>query len=101
MTNNQRRTAFVKLLHYYTFLKDEEFLCSFISDLQNQKLMTKGEATFIRAMISAELDHGSYPYLHNVIPKIKVRFLFFFERWETQRELRIRWIQSQIAKFNV
>ena len=101
MTNNQRKATFVKLLHYYTDRKDGKFLCSFISDLLNQKLMTKGEATLIRAMISAELNHGSYSYLHNVIPKIKVRFLFFFKRWETQRELRIRWISSQIEKFNV
>lgn len=102
MTNNQRKAAFVKLLHYYTDRKDGKFLCSFISDLLNQKLMTKGEATLIRAMISAELNHYfSSVYLHQVIERKRVKVLFFFSRLETQRELRIRWIRSQIEKFNV
>ena len=101
MTNNQRKVAFVKLLHHYIRHKDAKLLCTFISDLQDHKSLTKGEATFLRAMISAELDHTNKLYLHNVIPKIKVRFLFFFERWETDRELRIRWIRSQVEKFNV
>lgn len=101
MTNDQRRTAFVKLFNYYTYLKDEKFLCSFISDLLNQKLMTKDEAVFLSAMISAEMDHSSEIYLHNVIERKKVKHWFFFERLETMRELRIRWLQEQIAKFNV
>lgn len=101
MTNNQRKAAFMKLLHHYILHKDEKVLCPFIYDLQNRKLLTKGEATFIYAMISSELNHSSEVYLHHVIPRIKVRFLFFFERLETMRELRIRWLQEQIAKFNV
>ena len=101
MTNNQRKVAFLKLLHHYTRHKDAKYLCIFIADLQDSKSLTKGEAIFLRAMISAELNHGAYSFLHSVLPKIKVRFLFFFERWETDRELRIRWIRSQIEKFNV
>lgn len=100
MTNNQRKTAFVKLLHHYISNKDAKFLCSFISDLLNDKKLTKGEAAFLRDMLSAELDHSQF-YLDEVIPKIQVRSWFFFKRWETQRELRIRWIRSQIEKFNV
>lgn len=100
MTNNQRKAAFLKLLHHYILHTDHVTLCHFISELFNRKLLTKGEATFLRAMISAELDHSQF-YLDDVIPKIQVRFLFFFKRWETQRELRIRWIRSQIEKFNV
>lgn len=101
MTNNQRKAAFLKLLHHYILHTDHVDLCPFISELFNRKLLTKGEATFLRAMISAELDHRGQVYLHEVVPKIKVRHWFFFERWETRRELRIRWIRSQIEKFNV
>ena len=101
MTNNQRKVAFVKLLHHYILHADYVFLCNFISELYNRKLLTKGEATFLRAMISAELDHGSCSYLHSVIERKKVKHWFFFERLETLRELRIRWLQEQIAKFNV
>lgn len=102
MTNNQRKTAFLKLLHHYISNKDAKFLCTFISDLQDSKSLTKGEATFLRAMISAELNHYfSSVYLHQVIERKRVKVLFFFSRLETQRELRIRWIRSQIEKFNV
>ena len=101
MTNNQRKAAFLKLLHHYILHTDHVFLCNFISELYNRKLLTKGEATFLRAMISAELDHGSCSYLHSVIERKKVKHWFFFERLETMRELRIRWLKEQIAKFNV
>jgi hypothetical protein len=102
MTKNQRKAAFLKLLHHYILHTDNVHLCIFISELLNRKLLTKGEATFLRAMISAELNHrGELAFLDQVIPKIKVRYWFFFKRWETKRELRIRWIRSQIEKFNV
>ena len=102
MTDNQRKAAFVKLLHYYLLHTSEVFLCQFINELSNRKLLTKGETVFLRAMISAELNHYySRVYLHQVIERKKVKFLFFFSRWETQRELRIRWINEQIEKFNV
>ena len=101
MTKNQRKNAFVKLLHHYILHEDETFLCPFVYDLQTRKLLTKGEATFIHAMISAELNHRGEIGLDQVIPKIKVRCWFFFKRLETMRELRIRWLQEQIAKFNV
>ena len=101
MTNNQRKAAFLKLLHHYIRHKDAKYLCTFIADLQDRKSLTKGEATFLRAMISAELNHGGYIYLHSVIERKKVKHWFFFERLETMRELRIRWLQEQIAKFNV
>lgn len=101
MTKNQRKAAFLKLLHHYILHTDQITLCPFISELFNRKLLTKGEVTFLRAMISAELNHRGNIYLHNAIPKIKVRCWFFFKRWESQRELRIRWIRSQIEKFNV
>ena len=101
MTNNQRKAAFLKLLHHYIRDKGAKYLCTFISDLQDNKKLKKGEAVFLRAIISAALDHGDYFFLHQVIHRIKVRTWFFFERLETMRELRIRWLQEQIAKFNV
>lgn len=101
MTNNQRKTAFLKLLHHYILHTDKVFLCPFISELFNRKLLTKGEVTFIQAMIYAELDYGKHTFLDNVIERIKVPTWFFFERWERKRELRIRWLYSQIDKFNV
>ena len=101
MTNNQRKAAFLKLLHHYILHTDHLFLCHSISEFYNRKLLTKGEATFLRAMISAELDHRGKLFLHSVIERKKVKHWFFFERLETMRELRIRWLQEQIAKFNV
>lgn len=101
MTNNQRKAAFLKLLHNYILHTDYVYLCNFIPKLFDRKLLTEGEATFLRAMISAELNHGGYTCLHSVIERKKVKFWFFFERLETMRELRIRWINEQIAKFNV
>ena len=101
MTNNQRKAAFIKLLHHYILHTDEMYLCYLIGDLRSEGLLTKGEAVFLRAMISAELDHNRYTYLHSVIERKKVKHWFFFERLETMRELRIRWLQEQIAKFNV
>ncbi len=101
MTNNQRKAAFIKLLHHYLLHTDELYLCCFIIELNVYGELTKGETVFLRAMISAELKHSSYPYLQSVIERKKVKYWFFFERLETMRELRIRWLQEQIAKFNV
>lgn len=101
MTNNQRKAAFTKLLHHYIIHTDELYLCYFITELNVYGELTKGETVFLRAMISAELKYGSYPYLHSVIERKKVKCWFFFKRLETMRELRIRWLQEQIAKFNV
>lgn len=101
MTNNQRKAAFVKLLHYYILHTSATYLCIFISDMRSEGVLTKGEAVFLSAMISAEMDHSSEIYLHNVIERKKVKHWFFFERLETMRELRIRWLQEQVAKFNV
>ena len=101
MTNNQRKAAFMKLLHYYLLHTSEIYLCAFIGDMHSEGVLTKGEAVFLRAMISAELNHSNYTYLHSVIERKKVKHWFFFERLETMRELRIRWLQEQVAKFNV
>ena len=101
MTNNQRKAAFIKLLHHYILHTSEIYLCSFIANLRFEGALTKGEAVFLLAMISAELDHLNRSYLHSVIERKKVKHWFFFERLETMRELRIRWLQEQIAKFNV
>ena len=101
MTNNQRKAAFMKLLHYYILLTREEYLCTFIYALRSEGELTKGEAVFLHAMISAELKPRGKSYLHSVIERKKVKYWFFFERLETMRELRIRWLQEQIAKFNV
>ena len=101
MTNNQRKAAFLKLLHHYILHTDYVFLCPFLSELFKRKLLTKGEVTFIQAMIYAELDYGKYTHLDSVLERKKVKFWFFFERLETMRELRIRWLQEQIEKFNV
>lgn len=101
MTNNQRKAAFIKLLHHYILHTDAVYLCHFIGDLYSEGALTKGETVFLRAMISAELDHRDRIYLHNAIERKKVKHWFFFERLETMRELRIRWLQEQIAKFNV
>lgn len=101
MTNNQRKAAFIKLLHHYILHTDEVYLCHFIADLNMKSVLTKGETVFLRAMISAELHHLNRSYLHSVIERKKVKHWFFFERLETMRELRIRWLQEQIAKFNV
>ena len=101
MTNNQRKAAFLKLLHHYILHTDEVYLCHFITELNVKSVLTKGETVFLRAMISAELNHLNRSYLHSVIERKKVKHWFFFERLETMRELRIRWLQEQIAKFNV
>ena len=101
MTNNQRKAAFIKLLHHYILHTDEVYLCHFIADLNMKSVLTKGETVFLRAMVSAELNHLNRSYLHSVIERKKVKYWFFFERLETMRELRIRWLQEQIAKFNV
>lgn len=101
MTNNQRNTAFIKLLHHYILHTSEEYLCTFIYHLRLEGALTKGEAVFLHAMISAELKPLGKSYLHSVIERKKVKYWFFFERLETMRELRIRWLQGQIAKFNV
>ena len=101
MTNNQRKAAFTKLLHNYILHTSEVYLCHFIADLNMKSVLTKGETVFLRAMISAELKTSGYPYLHSVIERKKVKHCFFLERLETMRELRIRWLQEQIAKFNV
>lgn len=101
MTNNQRKAAFIKLLHYYILHTSANYLCILISDMRSEGVLTKGEAVFLSAMISAEMDHSREIFLHNVIERKKVKFWFFFERLETMRELRIRWLQEQIAKFNV
>ena len=101
MTNNQRKAAFIKLLHHYILHTSEIYLCTFIYDMHSEGALTKGESVFLHAMISAELGHRSAVYLHNVIERKKVKYWFFFERLETMRELRIRWLQEQIAKFNV
>lgn len=101
MTNNQRKAAFIKLLHYYILHTSETYLCAFIGNMRSEGVLTKGEAVFLRAIISAELDHGRYMYLHSVIERKEVKHWFFFKRLETMRELRIRWLQEQIAKFNV
>jgi len=101
MTNHQRKAAFIKLLHHYILHTSEVYLCHFIADLNMISVLTKGEAVFLRAMISAELNHLNRSYLHSVIERKKVKYWFFFERLETMRELRIRWLQEQIAKFNV
>ena len=101
MTNNQRKAAFIKLLHHYILHTSEAYLCTFIYDLHSEGALTKGESVFLHAMISAELHHRNSVYLDNVIERKKVKYWFFFERFETMRELRIRWLQEQIAKFNV
>ena len=101
MTNNQRKAAFMKLLHHYLVHTDEKYLCCFITELNMKSVLTKGETVFLRAMVSAELNHLNRFCLHNVIERKKVKYWFFFERLETMRELRIRWLQEQIAKFNV
>ena len=101
MINNQRKAAFIKLLHHYILHTDEVYLCHFIADLNMRSVLTKGETVFLRAMISAELNHLNRSYLHSVIERKKVKHWFFFERLETMRELRIRWLQEQVAKFNV
>lgn len=101
MTNNQRKAAFLKLLHHYILHTSEVYLCHFITELNVKSVLTKGETVFLRAMISAELNHLNRSYLHSVIERKKVKHWFFFERLETMRELRIRWLQEQIAKFNV
>ncbi len=101
MTNNQRRVAFRKLLVHYLLHTDEVYFCTLIYDLRSEGVLTRGEAVFLYAMISAELNHRGKTYLHSVIERKKVKHWFFFERWETMRELRIRWLQEQIAKFNV
>ena len=101
MTNNQRKAAFIKLLHHYILHTDEVYLCHFIADLNMRSVLTKGETVFLRAMISAELNHLNRSYLHSVIERKKVKYWFFFERLATMRELRIRWLQEQVAKFNV
>lgn len=101
MTNNQRKAAFIKLLHHYILHTSEVYLCHFIADLNMKSVLTKGETVFLRAMISAELNHHNRSYLHSVIERKKVKYWFFFGRFETMRELRIRWLQEQIAKFNV
>ena len=101
MTNNQRKAAFMKLLHHYILHTDGLYLCHFITELNVYGELTKGETVFLRAMISAELHHRNRSYLHSVIARKKVKYWFFFERFETMRELRIRWLQEQIAKFNV
>ena len=101
MTNNQRKAAFIKLLHHYILHTDEVYLCTFIGGLYSEGALTKGESVFLNAMISAELHHLNRSYLHSVIERKKVKYWFFFERLETMRELRIRWLQEQIAKFNV
>lgn len=101
MTNNQRKAAFIKLLHHYILHTSKVYLCTFIYDMRSEGALTKGESVFLHAMISAELKHSSYPYLQSVIERKKVKCCFFFKRLETMRELRIRWLQEQIAKFNV
>lgn len=101
MTNHQRKAAFIKLLHHYLVHTDEVYFCCFITELNMYGELTKGETVFLRAMISAELNHLNRSYLHSVIERKKVKCWFFFERLETMRELRIRWLQEQIAKFNV
>lgn len=101
MTNNQRKAALIKLLHHYILHTDEEYLCTFIYDMRSEGALTKGESVFLHAMISAELNHRGKSYLHSVIERKKVKHWFFFDRLETMRELRIRWLQEQIAKFNV
>lgn len=101
MTNNQRKAAFIKLLHHFILHTDEVFLCTFIYALRSEGTLTKGESVFLHAMISAELNPRGKSYLHSVIERKKVKSWFFFERLETMRELRIRWLQEQIAKFNV
>ena len=101
MTNSQRKAAFIKLLHHYILHTDEVYLCCFITELNVHGGLTKGESVFLHAMISAELNHRGKSYLHSVIERKKVKHWFFFERLETMRELRIRWLQEQIAKFNV
>lgn len=101
MTNNQRKAAFRKLLHYYILHTSETYLCAFIGNMHSEGVLTKGEAVFLRAMISAELDHGRCFFLHSVIERKEVKHWFFFKRLETMRELRIRWLQEQVAKFNV
>lgn len=101
MTNNQRKAAFIKLLHHYILHTDEVYLCTFIYSLRSEGALTKGESVFLHDMISAELNHSGCLYLHSVIERKKVKHWFFFERLETMRELRIRWLQEQIAKFNV
>ena len=101
MTNNQRKAAFMKLLDHYLFHTREEYLCIFIGDMYSAGTLTKGESVFLHAMISAALKPLGKSYLHSVIERKKVKYWFFFERLETMRELRIRWLQEQIAKFNV
>lgn len=101
MTNNQRKAAFMKLLDYYIPSTSEIYLCALIYDMRSVGALTNGESVFLNAMISAELDHRGKSYLHSVIERKKVKYWFFFERLETMRELRIRWLQEQIAKFNV
>lgn len=101
MTNNQRKAALMKLLDHYLCHPREKYLCTFIYDMRSEGLLTNGEAVFLYGRLKAELNHPHRVYLHSVIERKKFKYWFFFERLETMRELRIRWLQEQIAKFNV
>ena len=91
----------MKLLDHYLFHTREIFLCIYIDDMYSAGTLTKGETVFLAGRIEEELKHSGKTCLHSVIERKKVKHWFFFERLETMRELRIRWLQEQIAKFNV